>query len=293
MQQRIEIPLNSAKFPPDSHRTEEFCWEPPNNRFIRQVESATVTFHLPSVPPVHSTPLFIICPGGGYSGVSLDKEGHHVAQWLSDRGIAGAVLKYRMPVPAGHNPLPLPFVDVLRAVAAVSEFSGPWGIDTARIGFMGFSAGGHLAGGVGLRYNELAGRSGLAPENIRPAALALIYPVVSCLLKHGHTGSGDNLLGPVAANARREMFSIQNHVSPSSPPVFLAHSENDGTVPIVHSELLVEACHQYGVPCVFHRVPTGGHGYGLGTPGEDSGSWPAALDLWLRSIGFIPKSEVE
>lgn len=96
---RIEVPLGETGFTFARERGEAIRWEEPDNRFITNIHAATLTFHLP-VRRNPDSPFFLICPGGGYGGVSLDKEGHYVSSWLAMHGMASAVLKYRLAMPS-------------------------------------------------------------------------------------------------------------------------------------------------------------------------------------------------
>lgn len=108
----------------------------------RVTKSPTITPFLPTVDKRNGA-AFVICPGGGYGGLAMEKEGREVAEWLRSRGIAGIVLRYRCA--GGKNQQPVPLEDAKRAIRTVRSRAGEWGVDPQRVGIMGFSAGGHLA----------------------------------------------------------------------------------------------------------------------------------------------------
>lgn len=213
--------------------------------------------------------------------MSLDKEGHHVADYLASQKFAGLVLKYRLPT-LPPKPLPEPVQDVLLAceeIAKWPELAEKRGI------FLGFSAGGHLAGICGLRWEHWNGlRATFLPS---PAALALIYPVVTFQGELGRCPTRANLLGENPP--LREFLSLENAVQPSSPPLFLAHSEDDEAAPIGHSELLAAACQRAGVSVEFHRFPGGGHGYGLAEGQGPHSQWAGHfVEFARKTLRDIP-----
>jgi len=276
MQKRIEIPLGAESFDPNSHVTEEIRWDAPNLRFIKKVTSATLTLHLPARED--SAPAVLICPGGVYGGVSIDKEGHHFADWLSARGVAGAVLKYRMPCPPSPH-LPFPVVDFFQALEALADYDG---IDPRRVVFAGFSAGGHLAGLCAVRFAELARKAGFAGPP--PAGVALLYPVVSMREGFSHGGSRANLIGSDAGPAETDFYSMETGVGAASPPLFLVHAEDDKGVPIANSELLASRYREAGKPMEFLTYPEGGHGFGMAVGRKPLGDWVPAFGAWLDSL---------
>ena len=119
----------------------------------------------------------IVCPGGSYCYLGIHREGHRVARWLQSRGIAAFVLRYRVGMYGNHHPAMIQ--DLQRAIQLVRKKSALWGLDTNKVGAMGFSAGGHLVGTAGIYYRENFMQSlGIQPEvSLRPDFVAMIYPV--------------------------------------------------------------------------------------------------------------------
>ena len=199
--------------------------------------------------------MLVVCPGGGYSNVSAANEGTRVADWCVRRGIAVCVVHYRMP--NGHCTVPL--TDVQNAFRYCRAKAPQWGV--TQIGVMGFSAGGHLA----------ASASTLFADGItRPDFSVLVYPVITFEEFVTHAGTRLNLVGPDAGRDMVERYSLENRVSPSTPPTILLLSGDDRAVPPENSLRYYRAMHENGVPGELHVFTSGGHGWGFTTM-ENSG----------------------
>ena len=259
--------------------------------FIRDVRWPTLTVYLPEKEKATGAAV-VICPGGGYSGVAIDKEGHEVARWLNSLGVAGIVLKYRMPKPAETgDALPHPTADARRAIRLVRSRAGEWSLDPSRVGILGFSAGGHLAATAAPQWEEAspAAADPLAKFSTRPDFAVLIYPVITFVDPAAqHTGSRNNLLGKDADPKRVESFSAELRVTAKTPPTFLVHSKDD-PVKVRNSELFAEACRKAGVPAELVTFDKGGHGYGLGVNGGEPATWPAKCAAWMKGQGLLDK----
>ncbi|MFJ6569229.1 alpha/beta hydrolase [Streptomyces sp. NPDC091292] len=202
----------------------------------------------------------IVLPGGGYE-MHAAHEAEPVAEWLASLGITASVLRY--PVRARH---PAP-VEAVRA-----EIAGLRRRGVRRIGVVGFSAGGHLAG-----YAALAPDA--RPEE-RPDFAVLCYPVVTMLTER-HSGSRVNLLGADATPAQRREVSLEELVTPQAPPFFVWHSSDDQAVPVEHSYRLAGALAAHGVPHELHVFPHGRHGLGLAGDDRSVGAWTGLCAKWL------------
>jgi acetyl esterase/lipase len=217
----------------------------------------------------------VICPGGGYRRVCVDKEGLDFARRLAGWGITTLVLTYRQPGGVFSDP-PVPVQDARRALALAMDRADEWHLDPEKLVLMGFSAGGHLA----LTTVREPGPTGLLPRY-----LVLGYPVVSLQPPLVHEGSRDNLLGPGAPAALVERFCAERdwlstgNGKPFTGPVFLVHADDDQSVPVGNSLVLASALGEAGLPVVLIRHPTGGHGFGLGP----ASGYPAAPD-WLPRL---------
>lgn len=216
-------------------------------------------------------PAVVACPGGGYYGASMDHEGRDFAPWMNSRGVTYAVLRYRMP--HGHSDIPL--ADAEQAMRIMRRRAGEWGVDTARIGIMGFSAGGHLASTVATH---------LTSADSRPNFQILFYPVISTSNAITHAGSVANLLGPNPDAKLLTLFSNELNVNASTPPAFIAACEDDATVPIENSLRYARALSDSGVRFDLHVYPIGGHGWGFRDSFPFKAQWEEALTAFLKSL---------
>ena len=220
----------------------------------------------------------LICPGGGYGGLCSSYEGHDIANWLDQYGIAGIVLKYRLN-PYRH---PIPMNDAQRAMRLVRSHAAEWGIDSNRLGIMGFSAGGHLASTVGTHYDKgIAGAMDVIERfSCRPDFMVLVYPVIS-MGKVTHGGSRRNLLGDNPSQELMDNLSNELLVTEDTPPAFLAHSVKDTVVNVENSRLFANALKAKGVAVTLFELPKGEHGLGCGK-GDEWASWQAECAKWLK-----------
>lgn len=228
----------------------------------------------------------IVCPGGGYSHLSMQKEGSDVAAWLNARGISAFVLKYRLG-PAYHHPIELG--DAQRAIRYVRWNAKENGYDANRIGIWGFSAGGHLAATTGTHFD--AGNPNATDpverESSRPDFMILAYPVITFEEPYVHMGSRDALLGKNPDPALMDLLSAERHVTPETPPTFLFHTTEDRTVPVENSVNFYLALRKAGVPAEMHIYEKGNHGSGLAQNDPVLKSWPDRLADWLRVLGLL------
>ena len=224
----------------------------------------------------------VVCPGGGY-GMLADHEGKDVALWLNTLGITAFVLHYRL---GPHSRHPAMLHDAARAVRTVRSLAD--GLDPARVGILGFSAGGHLASTLATHSEEGDPHAAnpLARFSSRPDLAILIYPVISLQEPHGHSGSRQNLLGADAPEELAASLSSHLHVTPDTPPTFLVHTSDDAGVPAENSLLLALALRGAGVPVELHLYESGPHGFGLATGDSTLGTWPGHCAAWLRRHGF-------
>jgi acetyl esterase/lipase len=229
----------------------------------------------------------VICPGGGYGGLVVGAEGHGIAAWLVKHGIAGVVLEYRLP--SGRPFVPL--IDAQRAIRTVRANAEKWGIDPARIGIIGFSAGGHLASTAATHFDAGDPKSADPIERLssRPDFAVLVYPVIT-MGAATHGGSKKNLLGPMPDEKLVELFSNEKQVSDRTPPTFLAHAVNDKPVPPDNSRLFYAALKAHGVPAEYLELPEGGHGLNHYS-GPMWTAWQEKSLAWLAAQGLIPRKD--
>jgi acetyl esterase/lipase len=216
----------------------------------------------------------VVCPGGGYTHLSLEKEGTRVAAWLNERGVHAFVLRYRL-ADWGH---PAPLADVQSAIRLVRAQSPELGIPASRIGVLGFSAGGHLAACASCLFEG---------EDERPDFAILSYPVITFEPPHAHEGSRRALLGLDPDPALVTALSMETRVTARTPPTFLWHTKDDASVPVQNSLAYTAALQRAGVPHELHVYETGPHGLGMSSEHEAGRQWPKACEAWLAARGLI------
>lgn len=227
----------------------------------------------------------IICPGGGYSGLSREREGYQYARWLSGLGVTSFILTNRV----GDFGHPAPLQDVLRAVRLVRSRAAQFKINPDRIGVMGSSAGGHLAASAGTLFDDPDGKTGHALDavNARPDFLILMYPVITLHDPAAHAGSRKLLLGEHATPEMIDKMSLEKQVKPNTPPTVLVHTQEDTAVPIENSILFFQALTRAKVPAEFYAFERGSHGMGMRDGLGTSSEWPKRLEEWLRARGLL------
>lgn len=203
-------------------------------------------------------PSVVICPGGGYTHLAK-REAEPIALAFAAAGFNAFVIWYRI----SPNRYPIPQQDAASAVAYVRAHAKELHSHPDHIAIMGFSAGGHLAGSLGTRWQceELWEPMGLAPQQVRPNAMVLCYPVISGG-EYAHRGSFEALTGVKDENTH-QAYSVDQWVSESCPPTFLWHTFEDGAVPVQNSLLMATALAKHGVLTQMHIFPYGGHGAAL------------------------------
>jgi acetyl esterase/lipase len=251
---------------------------------ISNISEPTLTVISPAVDRPNGTAI-IIAPGGGYGFVSYAREGIQYANWLSTLGVTSFILKYRL-AEFGH---PAPLQDVLRAVRIVRSRAAEFGVDPARIGVMGSSAGGHLAASAGTLFEHSDGRTGapLDATSARPDFLILMYPVITMDDPHAHAGSRKNLLGASPSPELLHLASLEKQVSSATPPTLLIHTQEDATVPVENAILFYQALTRAKVPAEMYLFERGTHGMGMKAGFGTASDWPARAAEWLRGRGLL------
>lgn len=240
---------------------------------------------------VKERPLVLICPGGGYCMTS-DREAESVALRLMCAGVHAAVLRYSVR-PAEY---PTALLEVAQAMALLREHAKEWNIMQDKIVVMGFSAGGHLAASYAENWNrsEIAEKTGVSAEEIKPNGLLLCYPVITSDKRYWHQGSFENLLGTQWSEERLEEFSLEKHVGAQVPRTFIWHTYEDTTVPVENSLLFALALRRNGIPTELHMYEKGVHGLSLAKPHTDNmegtcvqaecQSWIDLAEVWLKNL---------
>ena len=303
-QQEINLYNGAA---PNSKKADDLsniAIETPMGKIVTVVRTPTLTIYLPSKEKATGAAV-IICPGGGYA-VLVMNEGDTIAKRFSEAGVAGIVLKYRLPNSNFvDNKEMAPLQDAQQAIITVRENAKLWGIDPDKIGILGASAGGHLAATIATHYQQhyAANANGI---NLRPDFLILLYPVISFADSITHYGTRYNLIGEdlpqgemerilkdwknsekefikfsVPADKIRE-YSNELFVTPGTPPTFITHATDDPEVKIENSKLFISVLQKNKVKTKSFFYDNGGHGYGIYNPtGKDQ--WFDSCLNWLGS----------
>jgi acetyl esterase/lipase len=272
---------------PVNNPTTELLWPngAPGALGTDDADKPSLTIYLPSKPQDTGTGI-VVCPGGGYQHLAMDHEGHQVARWLTSRGIAAFIVKYRLG-PTYHHPAMLQ--DVLRAIRVVRARATEFRVRRDRIGVMGFSAGGHLASSAATLFDRPEGHpaDGLESVSSRPDFAVLAYPVITMGQAVTHRASQKNLLGENPSQEMLDALSTDKHVTAKTPPTFLFHTNADTTVPAENSVQYFLALRKAGVPAEMHIFKDGAHGAGLALQDPALSEWPKVLANWLRASGLL------
>ena len=254
---------------------------------IENVQNPTLEIYLPS-RNIRTDQAVIIFPGGGYEFLAYDWEGTDFAKGLNAKGISAFVLKYRLPTsPSIVDPKLAPLQDAQRAVRLVKANAREWGINTQKIGVLGFSAGGHLASTLATKFNKKTLKNSfdeIDSISARPSFVALIYPVITFDEKYRHEGSKNALIGKSDDKTLISMFSNNLHVNSETPPCFLIHSADDKAVPVQNSMLFYNALIENGISAEMHLFPFGGHGFALAKGKQYLEEWPELLYNWILNL---------
>jgi acetyl esterase/lipase len=253
----------------------------PGARGSAPEDQPSLTLYLPDKPP---TAAVVICPGGGYSHLAVDKEGTRIARLLNSFGLAAFVLEYRLG-PAYRYPAP--FDDASRAMRYARSRAREFHIARDKIGIMGFSAGGHLASTVGTHFDEGDATSAdpIERESNRPDFMVLIYPVIKPAGKAAASSFGF-LLGEHPDPALTQRLSNDSQVTAKTPPTFLVHADDDRAVLPENSVAFYLALKQAGVAAELHVYRAGGHGFGLAVDKPALATWTSHLAEWLSAQGL-------
>jgi len=265
----------------------ELLWSDgaPGAKGAEAKDKPTLIIYLPEKP---SGAGIVICPGGGYGGLAIDHEGHQIARWLNENGIAGFICDYRHRGKGYGHPAPLQ--DAQRAIRSVRSRAKSFGVDAAKIGILGFSAGGHLCSTAVTHFD--AGEPGSSDPvmrvNSRPDFGVLCYPVIAFDQPFTHKGSQRNLLGEDASPELVASLSNEKQVSDQTPPCFLWHTWEDKAVPPENSVVFYQALLAHKIPSELHIYEQGPHGLGLAKNRPGASAWPAAFIAWLKVRGIVP-----
>jgi acetyl esterase/lipase len=243
-------------------------------RVIRlgNVTQPTVTIYTPSSTGAKPGPAVLVCPGGAYHILAMDLEGTEVCEWLNSIGVTAGLLKYRVPPRVGQPDYAAPLQDAQRALGLIRQHAREWNIDTAHIGVLGFSAGGHLSAALSTNFEkrryEAVDEADAA--SCRPDFTVLVYPAY--------------------LSAKGESHSLRGElrVTSNTPPAFIVQTQDDG-VGVNNSIDYYIALTAAKVPGELHLYPRGGHGYGLRKTDLAVTQWPTQVERWMRDSGILAK----
>lgn len=244
-------------------------------KWVTNVKTPTITVFSPPEGK-NARAAVIVCPGGGYWNLAWDLEGEEVAAWLNRVGVTGIVLKYRVPRRAGQPerlPAPGPLLDAQRTVSLVRSRATRWGIDSSRIGIIGFSAGGHLAIATATHFDKRGYEPIDAIDNVscRPDFAGAIYP--GYLIEQQRAGVETN----------KDTLAPYIRIPKGTPPTFLVHASDDPVAAAENSLMMYLALKRANVPAELHVYTQGGHGFGVRRSALPCSTWPERFMDWLQS----------
>jgi acetyl esterase/lipase len=250
----------------------------PNNHKHEKFGVPKLELFIPEGTATGKRAAIVVCPGGGYRNLAAH-EGQPLAELFASQGMVAAVLTYHI----FPHQFPLPYADACRAIRIMRHRAPEFNIDAARVGLMGFSAGGHLAATVATQPDLFKDpQDNLADRySARPDRVILGYPVIS-FQEYAHQGSVEALLGKEAPADKLKQFSNDQQVTAQNPPAFLFHTADDAGVPVENSLRFASACVKNKVPVALHVYPHGRHGVGMALDNPALKSWTTLLVDWLR-----------
>ena len=227
---------------------------------LTNINIPTITLYKTTLKADTPTPAVVVCPGGGYKILAINKEGTDIAEWLNSFGITAVVLKYTVP-----NNRDAAFADAQRAIRLVRSHSKEWNIDPNRVGIMGFSAGGHLSARASTNFDKRAyTKIDKADElSCRPDFTILVYPAYI-----------------EDRNHRRDKGIT---VTKKTPPAFIMQTQYDRSYVNSSIRYYLDMKKAY-VPAELHLFPLKGHGYGLAKGRKGVSQWPKLCENWLKAV---------
>lgn len=256
------------------------------DRAAHQVATPNLSLFVPKKP---NGAAILIIPGGGYSWVVIDKEGYEGAKRFAAEGYMVYVLRYRLPHQGWAAGPDTPLQDAQRAMRLIRSRADQDGIQANQIMVMGFSAGGHVAGSLALKFDQQ-----IAPRldkvdglSAKPDLAVLMYPVVTMTEPFRHPKSRENMIGLSPSPEAIAAYSLETSVRADAPPLFILHAGDDPAVPVENALALYEAARRVKASVTLHLFEKGGHGFGLrGITGTPLAVWPDLVLSWAQDKGF-------
>ncbi|MFT3902638.1 MAG: alpha/beta hydrolase [Niabella sp.] len=280
-----EIPLYEKQIPNSlpADNIEKYVRRDYGADWINDVSVPTLTFY-PVTGAPSPVPAVLICPGGGYGGLSIIKEGTDIAREFNRYGIAAFVLKYRLPADRIMKDKSTgPLQDAQQALMLIRKNAEKWKVDPKAVGIAGFSAEGYLASTAGTHFHKpVIDTKGI---NVRPDFMVLAYPVISFMDSLTHWGSRENLIGKDASKEQVALYSNELQVTKDAPPAFIVHAGDDKVVKVENATSFYLALNAKGVFSNMLLYPRGGHGFGLNN-GTTSDKWMEHCIVWLTENIF-------
>ncbi|RYE20108.1 MAG: alpha/beta hydrolase [Sphingobacteriales bacterium] len=258
--------------------------EKTENGWITKVTVPAITPYLPEKGKANGTAV-IVCPGGAYAGLAADHEGEAIAKEFNKIGVTAFVLKYRLPNDGIMIDKTIgPLQDAQRAIQLVRERAAEWGINPAKVGIIGFSAGGHLASTAATHFDKVV-IDNKANISLKPDFAVLVYPVIS-MSPVGHQYSKEMLLGKHPSAEMIDLYSNEKQVTANTPPTFLIHAADDDSVPVQNSTLFYDELIKHKVKAEMHLYQEGGHGFGLNNT-KTKDLWFERLKNWMDANKWL------
>jgi acetyl esterase/lipase len=255
---------------PHSTATEEFIRTKAGKSTITDIHEPTITIYRPEKPNGTSV---IVAPGGGYVFLSAVHEGTQVCEWLNTLGVTGILLKYRTPTRDEAAPHEKPVQDAAQAIVLVRKHSEEWGLNPARVGLLGFSAGGNLLAHLACGRDWLSGFA-------KTTDIKFSLPTFGIMIY------GGGFVDSKEPTKLKEGFTVPA----DAPPMFLACAHDDGQNSTAATVLYLEY-KKHNVPCELHLFTKGGHGFGMRDNKQPVNQWPKRCEEWMAEMGWLPTTE--
>ena len=246
-------------------------------------------WYYPAPHPKKEVAAVLVIPGGGYKNLAFEHEGIKVAEWLNKIGISAFVLMYRTPHwESKPCKTKVALLDAQRALQIIAENAKQWNIDSAKIGIIGFSAGGHLAATLSNHFDFISSGKSTDKKSYRPSFCILVYPVISMTDKLTHMGSKYSFMGKSPRDEEVHFFSNELQISAEkTPPTLLIHAIDDAVVIPENSILYHETLQENKIPTRLHLMDKGGHGFGIKNALAPTNSWLKITKEWLKDQKII------